>query len=156
MRTTTFHRFRFDGPTLLRAAAMLSLAVGVGVGAAILLAPEPRPARMLSAVSDTGPLDTGRVAQWFGGAALRVHVVPHGVIALQTGEGAALISVNGAPPRAYRVGQELAPGVVLSAVSATSVTLAHDGADEVVALAKSAIAPVRGFVPVAPASTQRP
>jgi len=150
------HRHVLDGPWLLRAAAMVALAIGAGVGAAVLLAPDARPAHLLAVTPSVASPETDRVAQWFGGAALRVRVVAHGVIASQGGEGAALLSVNGAAPRAYRVGQTLAPGVVLSAVGFDSVMVSQDGTQDSVPMAKPAIAPVRGFLPVSSDTTARP
>lgn len=47
-----------------------------------------------------------------------------GVIASASGRGAALVSVDGQPARAYSVGAELAPGFVLRSVSQKELTLA--------------------------------
>lgn len=56
-----------------------------------------------------------------------------GVIASATGQGAALIAVDGQPPRAYKVGAELAPGFVLSSVSQKELKLAASQGGDVLA-----------------------
>src|SRR5690606_36923718 len=105
------YRLQSLAPAALRAAAMMAVAIGVGVWSAILLAPRPTESPPLLEVGAAVPTDLSPVVQWFGGAPLRVRVAVHGVIATDAGRGAALLSVEGAPPRAYRVGQSLAPGV---------------------------------------------
>lgn len=135
-------------PALLRVAAMVATAAGIGVWAALLLAPTPRGSLPMLDSMATSLQDTAPVAQWFGGQPLRVRVAALGVIAGQDGRGAALLSVDGGPPRAYRVGQSLAPGVSLDAVTASAVSIAQDGVVEHVALPVSPAAGLRGFVPV--------
>ena len=135
-------------PAWLRVAAMVAMAAGSGVWTAVLLAPTPRETlpvldSMVPPVQDTTP-----VARWFGGKPLRVHVTALGVIAGDDGSGAALLSVDGGPPRAYRVGQSLAPGVSLDGVTASTVSIAQDGLVEQVALPTRAGSGLRGFVPV--------
>ena len=46
-----------------------------------------------------------------------------GVIASSTGQGSALISVDGQPPKAFRVGQTLADGVTLLSLGAKQANL---------------------------------
>lgn len=147
---------RIDLPALVRAAAMAACAVGVGVWGALLLAPTPSQLPPALDVSAAAPRDTAAVAQWFGGAALRVRVVASGIIAGEDGFGAALLSIDGGPPRAYRVGQTLAPGVTLHAVAPTSVAIAQEGTIENVAVPVSPHARVRGFVPVPVVSSRQP
>lgn len=135
---------------------MVACAVGLGVWGALLMAPAPRQLPPALNASTAVPRDTAAVAQWFGGAALRVRVAASGVIAGQDGLGAALLSIDGGPPRAYRVGQTLAPGVILSAIGPHSVTIAQDGAIENVAVPASPYAQVRGFIPVPVISSRQP
>src|SRR3546814_11382706 len=94
----------------------------------LLFAPAPRALPpMLEATPDAGP-DTAPAARWFGGAALRVHVTVSGLTATDDASGgAALLSVDGAPAQAYRVGPALAPGVTLAGVSAEAVSIDPDG-----------------------------
>lgn len=135
------------GPALVRTVAIAAFALGASVWAAVLFAPA---ARDLPPVLDAGaaPLhDTAPVARWFGGAALRVRVAVVGLISGSDGQGAALLSIDGAPARAWRVGDTLAPGVVLRAVGPAGVSVEQDGVIEDVALPVPA-AP-RGFLPAA-------
>jgi len=46
-----------------------------------------------------------------------------GVIASGTGEGSALIGIDGQPPKAFRVGQTVAPGLLLQGLSARQARL---------------------------------
>lgn len=135
---------------------MVAIAIGVGVWGALLLAPAPG---KLPPAVDTGatPLhNTAPVALWFGGAALRVRVAAVGIIAADQGKGAALLSIDGAPARAYRVGQPLAPGVTLHSVGPAAVFIDQDGTVEEVALPASAGAPIRGFIPVSETPAPKP
>lgn len=56
-----------------------------------------------------------------------------GVIASASGQGAALVAVDGRPARTYRVGTELAPGFVLRSVGPKELTLAASPDGEVLA-----------------------
>ena len=127
---------------------MLALALGVGVWGALLLAPAPREAPPVLGSMMPQLYDTKPVAQWFGGSPLRVRVTAAGVISADDGRGAALLSVDGAPARAYRVGQTLAPGVVLDSVSASAMTIAQDGLAEHIAVPAAPGVGLRGFVTV--------
>lgn len=141
------YRLQSLAPAALRAAAMMAVAIGVGVWSAILLAPRPTESPPLLEVGAAVPTDLSPVVQWFGGAPLRVRVAVHGVIATDAGQGAALLSVEGAPPRAYRVGQSLAPGVVLEAVAPGAVSIAQDDVVEHVVMPRLPNS-VQGFIPV--------
>ncbi|HLT98670.1 MAG TPA: hypothetical protein VKZ70_02885 [Burkholderiaceae bacterium] len=142
-------RFHTHAADALRVIAMATLAVGVGVWSALLLAPRPVESPPLLAPGADARQDLSPVVQWFGGAPLRVRVAVNGIIAAGDGSGAALLSVDGASPRAYRVSQELAPGVVLEAVSPQSVSIAQDGVAEQVPMPKAPGSGMQGFVPVA-------
>lgn len=141
------HAYVANGaPALLRTLAVLLLAAGVGVWSVVLLAPAARPLPpVLNAA--TSPLhETAAVARWFGGAALRVRIAPVGIIASGDGRGAALLSIDGAPARAYRAGHTLAPGVVLESVGPKSIAIAQDGTLEEIALPSTGPT-LRGFIP---------
>jgi general secretion pathway protein C len=56
-----------------------------------------------------------------------------GVVADRRQGGAALIAVNGLPPKPYRVGAEVEPGVVLTSVGPRRAVLAPDSQAEPVA-----------------------
>jgi len=69
-----------------------------------------------------------------------------GLIAAGT-QGSAVLSVDGAPARAYRIGTELAPGLSLVEVSTNGVELDRNGARLRVAAPKLAAVPA-GIVAV--------
>jgi len=139
--------FPADGPAWVRRLSMLAFAVGLGVWAALLFAPAPgKLPPMLEAVPDAN-LDTAPAARWFGGAALRVRVTVKGLIATADGSaGAALLSVDGGPAQAYRVGQALAPGVTLVAVSANAVSIDQDGVIEHITPPDGPLPAGQGFI----------
>src|SRR3546814_8685138 len=60
--------------------------------------------------------------------------------------GTALLSINGAPPKAYSVGHTLAQGVTLSAVSPHGVSIDQDGIIEDIGVL-GRVSPSQGFVP---------
>ena len=64
--------------------------------------------------------DNGPVALWFGkDEALRTQISVLGVIA--GNDGAAVLSVDGGPPSAWRLGDEIAPGIALRGIEAGAV-----------------------------------
>lgn len=144
--SSSFHR---QAPGLLKAVAIAAIAAGVGVWGVLLLAPASPESPPLLHAHDEVIHDTSKAAQWFGGAQLRVRVTATGVIAGADGRGTALLSVDGEPVQAYRTGQTLAPGVVLSAVSSSTVSINQEGVIEEVAVPASPFGKVQGFVPVA-------
>lgn len=124
-------------PAALRVLAILALAAGLGVWGAVLFAPAPRAA------------DNGPVALWFGrDEVLRTQISVLGVIAAGP-DGAAVFSVDGGPPLAWRVGDEVAPGIVLRAVGADAVTVEQGGRASRIA-APAAPAPEGGIARAAP------
>ncbi len=140
------------GPAILQAASALALAVGIGVWGALLLAPRPAPMPPALAAADTQGHGVDAVIGWFGGGSARLRLTIVGLIASGQ-DGAALLSINGAPPRAYHVGQALVPGVVLSDVLPDAITIEQDGLAERIAMPEQH-APIKGFVP-ADAGTTR-
>ncbi|PNM88256.1 general secretion pathway protein GspC [Achromobacter xylosoxidans] len=114
-------------PAAFRVLAILALAAGLGVWGAILLAPAP--AALPAAVSAPAPraADNTPVVLWFGrDEALRTQISVLGVIAAGL-DGAAVFSVDGGPPLAWRVGDEVAPGIVLKDIGADAVTVEQGG-----------------------------
>lgn len=136
------------GPTLARAAAMLAVAAGLGLWGALLLAPRPAPAPPALASGPAPGQDITPVANWFGGGTARLRVAVVGLIASGS-HGAALLSINGGPAQAYRVGQSLAQGVTLSAVLPQGVSIDQDGIVEDIAVPSQPLPP-RGFTPAGP------
>jgi len=144
--------FLADGPAWVRRLSVLAFAAGIGVWGALLFAPAPRALPPMLEAPLAAGLDTAPAARWFGGAALRVRVAVKGLIATDDhSAGAALLSVDGGPAQAYRVGQALAPGVTLVAVSASAVSIDQDGVTEHVAPPDGplGVAQGQGFIPVA-------
>src|SRR5690606_21294705 len=134
------------GPTIVQMAATLAVAAGVGLWGALLLAPRPAAAPPALASGPAPGQDISPVANWFGGGSVRLRVAVVGLIS--SGEhGAALLSINGEPAKAYRVGQSLAQGVTLSAVTPQGVSIDQDGIVEDVSIPASGAVP-QGFVPV--------
>ena len=137
-------------PGLVQALAMVACAAGIGLWGAILLAPLPLPApAALASGQVTGP-NLAPVINGFGGNSARLRVEVIGLIA--SGQhGAALLSINGEPAKAYRTGQTLAQGVTLSAVMPQGVVIDQDGTTETITVATQQ--PTQpGFI-AAPATT---
>ena len=116
-----------SAPATLRVIAMLALAAGFGVWASILLA--PRPGALPPAVSAAPPraADNTPVALWFGkDEVMRTQISVLGLIAAGP-DGAAVLSVDGGPPLAWRAGAEVAPGIVLRDIAVDAVTVEQGG-----------------------------
>ncbi|MGE4371153.1 MAG: type II secretion system protein N [Burkholderiaceae bacterium] len=145
--------FALRGPAVLQALALLALAAGLGVAGAVFMAPEPRPLPPALQAQPARTPDVQALAQWFGGAPLRIAVTVQGVIASSDGHGSALLGINGAPAQAFRVGDTIAPGVVLANVSGQSVTLLQQGTRESIAVSSLAPLPANGFVTLPSADT---
>ncbi|WMD22677.1 hypothetical protein RAS12_09970 [Achromobacter seleniivolatilans] len=114
-------------PAVFRVIAVLGLAAGLGVWASVLLA--PRPGALPPAVSAAAPraADNTPVALWFGkDEVMRTQISVLGLIAAGP-DGAAVLSVDGGPPLAYRAGGEVAPGIVLREIAADAVTVEQGG-----------------------------
>jgi hypothetical protein len=134
-------------PKVVAIVAMLLFAAGVGVWGAILLAPSPPPAPPTAVAEGALQADTAPVANWFGtGAGARVQVVVAGLIAAGP-RGSAVLAVDGRPARAYPVGAEVAPGVLLAEVRGTGVVL--DQAGQRVEVQAAKLPPVDGIRSVA-------
>lgn len=124
---------------------MVAFAAGIGVWSAILLAPAPRPAPPALAPAAVAASDVGPVAAWFGaGPASRVKIVPSGLIAAGQ-SGSAILAVDGARPRAYATGQNLAHDLVLVAVLPQGVIVAQGSEETEILLPE--LPRLQGFVP---------
>ena len=88
---------------------MLAAAGGIGLWGATFRAASRRHAARAGPAAPRAP-DNGPVALWFGkDEALRTQISVLGVIA--GNDGAAVLSVDGGPPSAWRLGDEIAPGI---------------------------------------------
>lgn len=116
-----------SAPAALRVLAVLTLAAGIGVWGSILLA--PRPGALPPNVSAAPPraADNTPVALWFGkDEVMRTQISVLGLIAAGP-DGAAVLSVDGGPPLAWRAGAEVAPGIVLRDIAVDAVTVEQGG-----------------------------
>ena len=121
------------GPTI--AAGLLWLAAGLSAGYWVLLALGRSPVTPVSAMAPAQvAADTASVARSLGAlpavastGAVASAAPPRynllGVVAVGTRDGAALIAVDGQPPRPYRLGASLEGGLVLQSVSRRAVHL---------------------------------
>ena len=134
---------------LLQGVSMLALAAGVGVWSALLLAPAAQtpPPGLTVAASVRG--DTAPIAQWFGASVAPLRIVLVGLIASET-RAAALLRVEGGAPVAYRVGQQIGPGVTLLRVERDAVVLDTGGSEMRIAATAAAPLGSPGFVPIKP------
>lgn len=124
-------------------AGLLWLAAGLSAGYWVLLAWGRSPAAAVPALVAAPPVaDVATVALALGSmpvvspvqvadapVAAASRYILKGVVAVGTDQGAALIAVDGQPPRPYRVGAALDGGLVLQAVTRLEVRLgpAADG-----------------------------
>ncbi|MGB3706569.1 type II secretion system protein N [Castellaniella sp.] len=138
-------------PGLLHAAALLAIAGGIGLWGALLLAPQPDPAPPMLAVEPAPAPSLDALAGWFGSGRGRLQVRMTGLMAAGP-RGTAILSIDGAPSRAFRVGDTLAPGVMLAEVHAHGIVVNQDGMDEAIA-APAAAAPATGFILAGPLHT---
>lgn len=121
------------GPTI--AAGLLWLTAGLSAGYWVLLAWGRSPVTPVAAMAPTAvAADTAAVARTLGALptaapseAVASTAPPRynllGVVAVGTRDGAALIAVDGQPPRPYRVGAAVDGGLVLQAVTRRAVRL---------------------------------
>jgi len=144
----------------IRVLFFLLSAAGTGLWAALLVTHQPAPLPPALPAATTQTTDTTPLARWFGAGTARLRVALVGFITTDP-QGAALLSINGGAPQAYRTGQTLALGVTLIAVAADGVLIEQDGAPErlpapakpaaVKAPAKKAAAAVKKAAPAKPA-----
>ncbi|OZI49461.1 type II secretion system protein N [Bordetella genomosp. 4] len=136
-----------SAPRTVRVLAIAAAAAGVGLWSAILLAPAPNDLPPALNTSSAPVSDTRSVAMLFGtDGVLDTQITVLGLIAAGT-QGSAVLSVDGAPARAYRIGTELAPGLSLVEVSTNGVELDRNGARLRVAAPKLSAVPA-GIVAV--------
>ncbi|WP_323028842.1 hypothetical protein [Castellaniella defragrans] len=145
LRLPAAESLRRHAPGMLRGAALLAIAAGIGLWGALLLAPRPAPAPPLLAPHAAQAPSLAPLEGWFGSGRGRLQVRIAGLMAAGA-RSTAVLSIDGAPARAFRVGDDLAPGITLTAVHAGGIVVSQDGMDETVAApAPPAAAP--GFVP---------
>ncbi|MCE1117229.1 MULTISPECIES: general secretion pathway protein GspC [Pseudomonas] len=125
-------------PSIVQLAGVLGALLGAAFWASRLLAPAEQvlPAAPVTAQAVAAPA----AAQWFANRPAQIEVSVSGV--LDTGRGpVAILSVNGAPSRAVRVGETLARGVSVVAIDGQGLTLLQGGVHSQVAIARLAGTP---------------
>lgn len=133
---------RFGLPGLLVALVWAAAAAGVMYWGLLLAAPKTLPVLGLSSPPVAQGQSTPAVAKALGGATAAAQAPAviskqyklMGVIASTTGQGSALIAVDGLPPKAFRVGQEVSEGVKLVSLKPKQARLKSNGQDSVLEL----------------------
>jgi general secretion pathway protein C len=130
-------------PRLATIALFVVLIASATHWALILFAPRSQPVPPLAPGSPSASIgtDISAAARLLGASATGVAAIANvallGVIA-QEGSGSAVLSVDGKPGQAFPVGREVAPGVVLHEVRATSVVLDRAGVMSEIAMVRPA------------------
>lgn len=133
-------------PRAVRVLAVAAAAAGMGLWCAILLAPSPADLPPALNINSAPVSDTRAVALLFGtDGVLDTQVAVLGLISSGS-QGSAVLSVDGAPPRAYRVGDEIAPGLALTEVTTAGVAVDRNGSLMRIKAPVLSAAPM-GFVP---------
>ena len=126
---------RFGWPGLLSALVWVAAAASVVYWMLLMMAPRSVPVVGLISSPELQSQSTPSVAKALGDAA----AVPQapvqnsaqykllGVIASGTGQGSALIAVDGQPPKAFRVGQEVNDGLKLVSLTPRQARLQSSG-----------------------------
>ncbi|MEO0316869.1 MAG: hypothetical protein RL404_546 [Pseudomonadota bacterium] len=119
-------------PAVIAFLLFIVLCASIAYWALQWLAPPPRPIAAPVAVERALP-PLSAAANLFGGAAKTgslANVQLRGIIHAGRAAGsAAIITVEGSPPRIYRLNTELMPGVSVKAIHARSVVLSDRGAE---------------------------
>ncbi len=93
-------------------------------------------------------ISTHQLALWFGGNTALPELRLHGMIVNGT-DGAALLSINQQAVRAYRPGQELAPGVLLDSLQRDHIVITVDAVPQQITTERKGPAIIPGIQLVA-------
>ncbi len=119
-------------PAVVAFVLFVALCVSIAYWVLQWLAPAPRPVAAPVASERAMP-PVSAAANLFGGAAKgggMVNVQLRGIIhAGRSAGSAAILAVDGSPPKFYRVNAELMPGVTVKAIHARTVVLSDRGAE---------------------------
>ena len=126
---------RFGWPGLLAALVWAAAAAGVMYWGLLLAAPKTLPVLGLSSPPVLQGQSTPAVVKALGGATAAAQAPTPistqykllGVIASGTGQGSALIAVDGQPPKAFRVGQDVNDGLKLVSLTPRQAHLQSSG-----------------------------
>ena len=133
---------RFGWPGFLSALIWATAAGGVVYWGLLLTAPAALPVVGLASAPMAPSQSMPTVAKVLGHAETVPSKTPQnsaqdklmGVIVSTTGQGSALIAVDGLPPKAFRVGQEVSEGVTLVSLTPKQARLKSNGQDLVLEL----------------------
>ena len=133
---TTYATPRWSAAFVTALVWALAAASIVFWGLRLLAPPETVPPPAVAVQPLPAP-DSAAVARLLGAQAPRAAVAPElasrfkllGVVKGPDGEGAALLSVDGQPPRPFRVGTEVADGYVLRALDRRAAHIGAAGKD---------------------------
>lgn len=132
MNAATRHPARSGLPALFSLLLFVALCASIAYWALQWLAPAPRPVAPPVA-TEPGIPPVASAARLFGGAAKgggALNVQLRGIIHAGSATGsAAIMTVDGSPPKFYRVNAALMPGVTLKAIHARTVVLSEHGAE---------------------------
>ena len=142
MATLRFHSSTLLLPQVARWGALLLLASLTGLWSMRLLAPTPLPAPVAPLANSTEPGSATWRGLFTGAGAGSGPVLLRGVIVAPPEDSVAVLSINGGPARAHRIGSEIAPGIRLTEVTAQSVTLERNGVRETLTLVPHAAAKI--------------
>ncbi|WP_427311718.1 type II secretion system protein N [Cupriavidus sp. H39] len=161
--------FRFDAsalwlPRLASVALFIALCALVTYWVLTFSAMRTIPVPKSARVAQTEAVETGAVATLFGGSAQRgpSNVQLLGVVAeLGGGASAAIVSIDGAPAKAVRMGAELSPQIRLVEVRQRAVVIERNGVRQEIALPLQAAATraaprAAGPLPTPPAGAAAP
>jgi general secretion pathway protein C len=102
---------------------VLQFPQGAGAGTATVALQAAPPAQASAPMASPVARALGAVEAFGSAAPEATRYQLLGVIASSSGQGSALIGIDGQPPKAYRVGQSVAEGVVLQSLSAKQARL---------------------------------
>ena len=128
---------RYPSPVQLVTVAAAVACVAVVGWRAVRMASVPAAAAAPSVAAGT-PAQTGEGATLFGATPAKAgpRVTVGGVVqAVGSNEGAAVLSIDGGTARLVRVGKEVLPGVVLTALRPRAIVLSRNGVEQEVTIA---------------------
>lgn len=88
----------------------------------------------------TANIDAKPIAAWFGVRQTGLQTQVVGIIYQANNQGTAVLQVGGQPARAFKVEDEIAPGVQLVQVAADYVLIRQDGIEQQVSVAANPVA----------------
>ncbi len=116
---------------IVHAAGLLLVVAGVATWGHLLSRPAPPAPAAPTQAPEADPTADAQ-ATWFGPGEVRANIAVKGLIK-GTDQAVAVLAVNGAAPRPYRVGEALTRSVTLSAIEAGAVVIDKAGTSERIA-----------------------